>query len=126
MIGVDPDKGSYAAVVIGQAERTQGQVRVRAGAAQAQRLLGHVLPGPSPSLSVMPSNDVAPRPTFGPAQRDWSIEATVGPLANGDWKEVLLSVDIRALRPYMPRRSTLRPSARERDRATEEHERGSQ
>jgi transposase len=39
MIGVDPHKGSHTAVAIGAAEEPLGQVRVRASAAQAQRLL---------------------------------------------------------------------------------------
>jgi len=39
MIGVDPHKGSHTAVAIGAAEEPLGQVRVRACAAQAQRLL---------------------------------------------------------------------------------------
>jgi transposase len=39
MIGVDPHKGSHTAVVIDQAEVALGQVKVRACAAQAERLL---------------------------------------------------------------------------------------
>jgi transposase len=39
MIGVDPHKGSHTAVAIGAAEEPLGEVRVRASAAQAQRLL---------------------------------------------------------------------------------------
>ena len=39
MIGVDPHKGSHTAVVIDQAEMVLGEVRVRASAAQVQRLL---------------------------------------------------------------------------------------
>jgi transposase len=39
MIGVDPHKGSHTAVVIDQQEVVLGQVRVRASAVQAQRLL---------------------------------------------------------------------------------------
>jgi transposase len=39
MIGVDPHKGSHTAVVIDQAEMALGEVRVRASAAQVQRLL---------------------------------------------------------------------------------------
>jgi len=39
MIGVDPHKGSHTAVVIGAAEELLGQLRVRACAAQAERLL---------------------------------------------------------------------------------------
>jgi transposase len=39
MIGVDPHKGSHTAVVIGASEEVLGQLRVRACAEQAQRLL---------------------------------------------------------------------------------------
>ena len=39
MIGVDPHKGSHTAVAIGVAEEPLGELRVRASAAQAQRLL---------------------------------------------------------------------------------------
>jgi transposase len=38
MIGVDPHKGSHTAVAIGAAEEPLGELRVRASAAQAQRL----------------------------------------------------------------------------------------
>ena len=39
MIGAGPHKGSHTAVAIGAAEEPLGQVRVRASAAQAERLL---------------------------------------------------------------------------------------
>jgi transposase len=39
MIGVDPHKGSHTAVAIGPGEEPLGEVRVRASAAQAERLL---------------------------------------------------------------------------------------
>src|SRR6266851_9151692 len=39
MIGVDPHKGSHTAVALGADEVPLGQVRVRASAAQAERLL---------------------------------------------------------------------------------------
>jgi hypothetical protein len=39
MIGVDPHKGSHTAVAVGADEAMLGQARVRASAAQAQRLL---------------------------------------------------------------------------------------
>ena len=39
MIGVDPHKGSHTAVAIGTGEEPLGELRVRASAAQAQRLL---------------------------------------------------------------------------------------
>jgi transposase len=39
MIGVDPHKGSHTAVAIGAAEEPLGELRVRASAAQAERLM---------------------------------------------------------------------------------------
>ena len=39
MIGVDPHKGSHTAVAIGAAEEPLGELRVRASAAQAERLV---------------------------------------------------------------------------------------
>ncbi|WP_300606386.1 hypothetical protein [Trebonia sp.] len=39
MIGVDPHKASHTAVAISRAEEPLGQLRVRASAAQAERLL---------------------------------------------------------------------------------------
>lgn len=46
MIGADPHKGSHTAVAIGTAEKLLGQVRVRARAAQAQRLPAWAAPWP--------------------------------------------------------------------------------
>ena len=40
MIGIDPHKASHTAVVINAAEQSLGQLRVRASAVQAERLLG--------------------------------------------------------------------------------------
>ena len=39
MIGVDPHKGSHTAVVIGAAEEPLGELRIRASAVQAQKLI---------------------------------------------------------------------------------------
>ena len=52
MIGVDPHKGSHTAVVIDQAEVALGQVRVRACAAQAERLLGWAAAWPERTWAV--------------------------------------------------------------------------
>ena len=52
MIGVDPHKGSHTAVVIGAAEEVLGQLRVRACAAQAQRLLAWAAPWPERTWAV--------------------------------------------------------------------------
>ena len=52
MIGVDPHKGSHTAVVIDQQEVVQGQVRVRAGAVQAQRLLAWAAAWPERTWAV--------------------------------------------------------------------------
>jgi transposase len=52
MIGVDPHKGSHTAVVIDQAERVIGQVRVRACMAQAERLLAWAAAWPQRTWAV--------------------------------------------------------------------------
>ena len=52
MIGVDPHKGSHTAVAIGAAEELLGQVRVRACAAQAQRLLAWASAWPERTWAV--------------------------------------------------------------------------
>jgi transposase len=46
MIGVDPHKGSHTAVAIGTAEEPLGKLRVRASAAQAQKLVTWALAWP--------------------------------------------------------------------------------
>ena len=57
MIGVDPHKGSHTAVAIDQREAVLGQVRVRASAAQAERLLAWAAAWP---------------------QRTWAVEGAAG------------------------------------------------
>jgi transposase len=52
MIGVDPHKGSHTAVVIDQAEMALGEVRVRASAAQVQRLLAWAQAWPERTWAV--------------------------------------------------------------------------
>jgi transposase len=52
MIGVDPHKASHAAVVISAAEEPLGQVRVRACAAQAGRLLAWAAPWPERAWAI--------------------------------------------------------------------------
>jgi transposase len=52
VIGVDPHKGSHTAVAIGAAEESLGQVRVRASAAQAERLLVWAAPWPQRTWAV--------------------------------------------------------------------------
>ena len=52
MIGVDPHKGSHTAVAIGAAEERLGEVRVRASAAQAQRLLAWAQAWPERTWAV--------------------------------------------------------------------------
>ena len=52
MIGVDPHKASHTAVAINAAEEPLGQLRVRASAVQAERLLAWARRGRSgPGLS---------------------------------------------------------------------------
>jgi hypothetical protein len=50
MIGVDPHKGSHTALAIDAAEAPLGQLRVRAGSAQAERL---VQPRACPAAMVL-------------------------------------------------------------------------
>ena len=52
MIGIDPHKASHAAVVIGAAEVVVGELRVRAGAAQAEQLLGWAAAWPERTWAV--------------------------------------------------------------------------
>jgi len=52
MIGVDPHKGSHTAVVIGQAEMALDQVKVRACAAQVQRLLAWAAAWPERTWAI--------------------------------------------------------------------------
>ena len=52
MIGVDPHKGSHTAVALGGDEVPLGQVRVRASAAQAQRLLAWAAAWPERTWAV--------------------------------------------------------------------------
>jgi transposase len=52
MIGVDPHKGSHTAVAIGVAEEPLGELRVRASAAQAQRLLAWAAAWPQRTWAI--------------------------------------------------------------------------
>jgi transposase len=52
MIGVDPHKASHTAVAIGAAEEPLGQLRVRASAAQAERLVTWAAPWPDRTWAV--------------------------------------------------------------------------
>jgi transposase len=52
MIGVDPHKCSHTAVAIGAAEEPLGAVRVRASAAQAQRLLAWAAAWPQRTWAI--------------------------------------------------------------------------
>jgi transposase len=52
MIGVDPHKGSHTAVVISPAEEPLGELRVRASAAQADKLIGWAAAWPERTWAV--------------------------------------------------------------------------
>jgi transposase len=52
MIGVDPHKGSHTAVVIGPAEEPLGELRVRASAVQAGKLIGWAAAWPERTWAV--------------------------------------------------------------------------
>ena len=52
MIGIDPHKASHTAVVISGAEEPLGELRVRASAAQAERLLAWAAAWPERTWAV--------------------------------------------------------------------------
>jgi transposase len=52
MIGIDPHKGSHTAVAIGAGEESLGELRVRASAAQAQRLLAWAAAWPERTWAI--------------------------------------------------------------------------
>jgi transposase len=52
MIGIDPHKGSHTAVAIGAGEGPLGELRVRASATQAERLLAWALPWPERTWAI--------------------------------------------------------------------------
>jgi transposase len=52
MIGIDPHKGSHTAVAIGAGEELLGELRVRASAAQAQRLLAWAVAWPERTWAI--------------------------------------------------------------------------
>ena len=52
MIGVDPHKGSHTAMAIGAAEEPAGELRVRASATQAERLLAWAAAWPERTWAV--------------------------------------------------------------------------
>jgi transposase len=90
MIGVDPHKGSHTAVVIGAAEEPLGQVRVRASAAQAQRLLAWAASWP---------------------QRTWAVEGAGGLGHLLDWQLVAAGEQVLDVPPELGARSGCWPRA---------------
>ena len=52
MIGVDPHKASHTAVAINAAEQSLGQLRVRASAVQAERLVAWAAPWPERTWAI--------------------------------------------------------------------------
>jgi hypothetical protein len=68
MIGVDPHKGSHTAVAVGAAEEPLGQLRVRASAVQAERLVGWAQAWPPAGLG---------------GRRRWRDWSSAGPAAAG-------------------------------------------
>jgi hypothetical protein len=86
MIGVDPHKGSHTAVAIGAAEEPLGQVRVRASAAQAERLLAWAAPWP---------------------QRTWAVEGAGGLGHLPDWQLVAAGEQVLDVPPRLGARVRL-------------------
>ena len=64
MIGVDPHKGSLTAVAVSAAEEPLGQLRVRASAVQAERLLGWARAWPERAWAVEGADGIS---SAGPA-----------------------------------------------------------
>ena len=52
MIGVDPHKGSHTVVVIGPAEEPLGELRIRASAVQARKLIAWAAAWPERTWAV--------------------------------------------------------------------------
>jgi hypothetical protein len=74
MIGVDPHKASHTAVVISAAEEPLGAVRVRACAAQAERLLAWAAPWPERAWAIevpMASGTCWPSSCWPPVSGCW-------------------------------------------------------
>jgi len=69
MIGVDPHKASHTAVAVGGDEQPLGQVRVRASALQAMRLLEWAAAWPDQKLPYDSSPGQGERARHGPAER---------------------------------------------------------
>jgi len=86
MIGVDPHKGSHTAVAIGVAEEPLGQVRVRASAAQAERLLAWAASWP---------------------QRTWAVEGAAGLGHLLDWQLVAAGERVLDVQPKLGARVRL-------------------
>jgi hypothetical protein len=86
MIGVDPHKGSHTAVAIGAAEEPLGQVRVRASAAQAERLPGWAAAWP---------------------QRTWAVEGAAGLGHLLDWQLVAAGERVLDVQPKLGARVRL-------------------
>jgi hypothetical protein len=86
MIGVDPHKGSHTAVVIDQHEVVLGQVRVRASAVQAKRLMAWAAAWP---------------------ERTWAVEGARGMGYLLDWQLVAAGERVLDVQPKLGARVRL-------------------
>ena len=87
MIGVDPHKGSHTAVALGADEAVLGQVRVRACAAQAERLLTWAKSWPERTWAVEGAAAWVtcwPRSWRRPGNRCWTCSPSWPP-GSGCW-----------------------------------------
>ena len=91
MIGVDPHKASHTAVVISAAEEPLGEVRVRACAAQAERLLAGAVAWPERAWAVEGADGVGhllAQQLLGAGERVLDVQPKLGArvrlLAAGD------------------------------------------
>ena len=115
MIGVDPHKGSHTAVAIGAAEERLGELRVRAWAAQAERLLAWAGPGRSgPGRSRAPGawGICWPSSCWRLVSRCWTCSPSSVP-GSGCWPLVRRTRTTPTTRGrWLSRRCAPRPAAR--------------
>jgi transposase len=86
MIGVDPHKGSHTAVVIGPAEEPLGELRVRASAGQAEKLVAWAADWP---------------------ERTWAVEGAAGLGRLLDWQLVAAGERVLDVQPKLASRVRL-------------------
>ena len=82
MIGVDPHKASHTAVAISPAEEPLGELRVRACAGQAERLLDWAAAWPQRTWAIEGAGGLVtcwPSSCWPPVSRWWTSSPSWGP-----------------------------------------------